>query len=318
MRVKRILAFVCVICICIVSLNCIKVYSDEEIKYRLKVNLAGNYIAVYDINGASMPVKIFACSAFGNNVQSTIIYTIKGKEEWTELTDGTFSKNVTVLDEVLSITTAPYNEKSDSSLVYEKFNELGETYTGENIWLSCADAKWIYDNCAVGTEVEIYSDEKAVEISIKPSVIKIPVDSAYRTWDPSDDNESNPWQQNVARIEGVRNIYAVLGEEINVMNGITGYDTCGNDISNKIILMGNYDINKVGEYKVTYYLEDSIGSKVSAETMIIVKEKPNVSPTVVSNEADNEQTNGQKIKILIFLGIISCIVAVMLVRYSKK
>lgn len=319
MKIKRFILFLCSICLCCGIIDRMKIYGDEEIKYRLKVNVAGNYIAVYDLNSSSMPVKIFACSSFGNNVQEPIVYTIKDKMQWVKLTDGTYAKNASKLDETLSITTTPYSEQKDDTLLYEKFNELGIAYTGENIWLNSADSKWIYDNCAIGTEVEIYSDENAIEISIKPNSIKIPSDSENKNWDPSDKVPANPWSICTAKIENAHNLYTSKNSEFNPLNGIKGYDACGNDISDKVILMGNYDISKAGEYKVTYYLEDSIGSKTSADITIFVNEKPEETVKVSSGEIIKEEKSREdKIKVLLILVVLSFGVAAMLVKYSKK
>ena len=43
------------------------------------------------------------------------------------------------------------------------------------------------------------------------------------------------------------------------MNGIKAYDTCGNDITAKIIVKGEVDLNIPGEYKVTYSVVDLLG-----------------------------------------------------------
>lgn len=319
MKIKRVILFVCIICLCYGVIDCIKIYGDEEIKYRLKVNVAGNYIAIYDINSSSMPIKVFTCSSFTDRVQEPIVYTIKGKENWIKLADGTYTKNVSRLDGTLAITSVPYSEQKDDKLIFEKFNELGSSYTGENIWLSAADSKWIYDNCATGTEVEIYSDENAIEISIKPNPIRIPVDSENKNWDPSDKVPANPWSICTVKIENAHNLYTSKNSEFNPLQGIKGYDTCGNDITDKIILMGNYDISKVGEYKVTYYLEDSIGSKASADISIFVNEKQEETVKASAGEIKKEEKSmKEKVKVLLFLVVLSCGVAAILVKYSKK
>lgn len=319
MKFKRLVIILCIICIFFSNLCVVNIYADEEIKYKIRVNLAGNYVAVYDLNKSTMPIKIFACSAFGNNVQESIVYTIKGKEEWIKLADGTYSKNVSNLDEKLAITTVPYSEQKDDALMYEKFNELGDSYSGQNIWLNCANSKWIYENCPIGTEVEIYSDENAAEISIKPSSIKIPVNSESKIWDPSDDNAANPWKQKSVEIMGAHNLYVTKDSDFDILNGIKGYDTCGNDITDRIEIVGNYDLSKVGEYEVKYYLEDSIGSMKNVKIMIFVKENQEETIKATDGEiGEKEKSIKEKIKIIIYLSILSCGIAIMLVKYSKK
>lgn len=319
MKFKRLMLFICAICFSFGIISSIKIYGDEEIKYRLKVNIAGNYIAVYDVNTSSMPVKIFTCSSFSNTIEAPIVYTIKGKEQWIKNSDSTYSKNVSGLDEVLAITSVPYSEQKDDTLLYEKYNELGSSYTGENIWLNANDSKWIYDNCAIGTEVEVYSDEDAIEIAIRSDAIKIPVDSENKNWDPSDKVPANPWSIYSAKIENAHNLYVTKDSEFNPLQGIKGYDTCGNEVTDKIILMGNYDISKVGEYKVSYYLEDAVGSRTSEEITIFVNEKQEDSVKASAGEIEKEEKSmKEKMKVLLILVVLSCGVAVMLVKYSKK
>ena len=58
---------------------------------------------------------------------------------------------------------------------------LGQPASHGCVRLCVRDAKWIYDNCAVGTTVTI-GDSLAAPFD-KPATIKIP---AWQTWDPTD------------------------------------------------------------------------------------------------------------------------------------
>ena len=62
------------------------------------------------------------------------------------------------------------------------------------IRLTVADAKWIFDNCPLGTSVEFYSSSNPGPLG-KPSAKKI---SSYgkplMNWDPTDPDPNNPWR----------------------------------------------------------------------------------------------------------------------------
>ena len=51
------------------------------------------------------------------------------------------------------------------------------------IRLTAENAKWVYDNCAIGTTIEIFEDPVNVGPYYKPTITPIPVE---QTWDPTD------------------------------------------------------------------------------------------------------------------------------------
>ena len=50
-----------------------------------------------------------------------------------------------------------YYEKNPSTQSTVQFNKLGQTASHGCIRLSVGDAKWIYDNCALGTKAVSYT-----------------------------------------------------------------------------------------------------------------------------------------------------------------
>lgn len=317
MRIKKISFLLVVLFLCFTGIKENNVLGDEEVKYKIRINIAGNYVSVYEIDNLSTPVKMFTCSSINNIVATSVLYQVEYKQDWAMRSDGTYAKNVTVLNDGLCISTVPYSSNTDNSLIYETFNRLGEEHSKENILLKCADAKWIYENCSAGTEVEIFSNENASEMSVIPDTIKIPENSENKNWDPSDDAQNNPWKNSGVVIEGARNIYIRKGEQVNVLQGLKGYDTCGNDITDKIILMGNYDNNKIGEYEVSYYLQDAIGSSAITTVKIIVRETKSVAE-IGNDNISTEKSNKEKVKIIILIGIGALAGTVLLIRHSKK
>ena len=61
--------------------------------------------------------------------------------------------------------------------------------------MTVEDAKWIYDNCELGTLVEFYKDYLDPGPLGKPEAQKISENYTLRSWDPTDPDERNPWRQ---------------------------------------------------------------------------------------------------------------------------
>ena len=68
----------------------------------------------------------------------------------------------------------------------------GETVSDGCVRLCVADAKWIYDNCPIGTTVKVYDGDLPSGVT-KPSAQKIPANSPNKGWDPTDPDPKNPW-----------------------------------------------------------------------------------------------------------------------------
>ena len=63
------------------------------------------------------------------------------------------------------------------------YNGLGVVRSRGCIRLTAEKAKWVYDNCPIGTTIEIFEDPGSVGPDYKPTVTPIPVE---QTWDPTD------------------------------------------------------------------------------------------------------------------------------------
>lgn len=73
--------------------------------------------------------------------------------------------------------------------------------------------------------------------------------------------------------------------------GYTAKDNCDGDITNKVKVTGTVDNTKVGEYELTYSVEDSYNNKSQIKRKIIVKEKP------VIQASENSDTNKLNTKV---------------------
>lgn len=299
----------------------------DEGDYLIRVNMKMNCLTVYEKGEDgeySVPVKAMACSAFESDFVDETTYTIINKAEWKKMLDGSYSKYVLNISNEIAICTTPYTNQSNDSLDKEKFNRLGDEKSEQNIWLCSADAKWLYENCMNGATVVLYNDETVEGPLGKPYTIKVSLTGNDSNWDPTDDDARNPWRSKSAKITGVRNYDVYIGDEINLLENVRGYDICGNDITENIILMGSYDFNKEGLYSITYYLKDAAGSQTNESATLNVRKKQvvassgNVDVIASASQLESEKTNTEKLKILIWIGIAALIVSYGIVRYTKK
>ncbi|MGN1182772.1 MAG: L,D-transpeptidase, partial [Faecalibacillus sp.] len=74
-----------------------------------------------------------------------------------------------------------YSKMDNRTLSVSAYNKLGTTASHGCVRLTCGDAKWIYDNCALKTQVIIISS--GPDPLSKPSAAKLP---SWHTWDPTD------------------------------------------------------------------------------------------------------------------------------------
>ncbi|MGN0160580.1 MAG: L,D-transpeptidase family protein [Lachnospiraceae bacterium] len=246
-----------------------------EKPYMIKVNRALNTVTVYgiDANGFySIPVKAMVCST-GKEVGDTPLGNGKITDKYTfhPMVDGTYGQYaVRYMDGGILFHSVPYYEKEKDQLETDQFNKLGEVASLGCVRLCVRDALWIYENCPKGTDVVVYDDTSDPGPLGKPEMIKIPMDSQFAGWDPTDPDEANPWKQFSAKIEGAQDITINVGETVDPLRGVTATDTCGNDITDKITLKGSVDIGIPGTYSVILNVEDAIGSCDAKEITVTV------------------------------------------------
>jgi hypothetical protein len=239
--------------------------ADAAFPYFIKVNRAANCVTVYGIDGKgeyTVAVKAFAasCGREGNETITGENFTTSDKYEWGLMVDSTYGHYVVRISGSYLFHSVPYFSATGSSLETEEYNKLGSVASLGCIRMAVRDVKWIYDNCPAGTKVTIYDDAANPGPLGKPESIKIPVNSPNAGWDPTDTDPANPWLKNSAAITGAADITVKVGEKANLKANVHATDTCGNDITSKIITIGHYTFDQVGEYDIKYKVTDAIGS----------------------------------------------------------
>lgn len=151
--------------------------------YVLRVNKSTNVVTVLAANGTgdyNIAYKRFVCST-GNDTPYGTYYT-PVKYRWRYLVGPSYGQYCTRIVNGILFHSLPYDQRNPYTLQTSEFNKLGTTCSHGCVRLMCRDAKWIYDNCGLGTRVDIVSGADPLS---KPSAPKIP---ANQRWDPTDPN----------------------------------------------------------------------------------------------------------------------------------
>lgn len=173
-----------------------KKVSSAADKYYIKVNYGAQVVTVYtkDSNGKyTVPVKAMVCST-GRYTPTSGTYRTLGKGNWWPLMGDVYGQYSTWICGDILFHSVPYLKSGDkSSLEYWAYDQLGQRVSMGCVRLTVADARWIYNNCPVGTQVEFYSSSNPGPLG-KPSTKKISSAPSYvRGWDPTDPDSRNPW-----------------------------------------------------------------------------------------------------------------------------
>ena len=231
----------------------------EKNPYFIKVNRSQNCVTVYtyDKNGEyTVPVRAMICSTGVN--KATVLgddFYIYYKQEWNPLFNDVYGHYVSGFYGDYLFHSVPYEDASADTLETEEFNKLGDEASLGCVRMETADVKWIYDNCPENTPVTVYDDDNPGPLG-KPEAIKITDHTC--SWDPTDDDPQNPYATKTPEIHGASDLTITKGETADLLEGVTAVDTCSNNITDKISVTGNVLTDKVGTYKLTYSVEDTM------------------------------------------------------------
>ena len=213
-------------------------------KYYIKVNYKAQVVTVYtkDSKGKyTKPVKAMVCST-GTYTPKSGVYKTPNKFRWLDMIGDVYAQYCTQIVGDILFHSVPYAVKGDnSSLFYKKYDQLGTKCSLGCIRLTCADAKWIYDNCKLGTQVEFYSSSNPGPLG-KPSARKISKAPSYvRGWDPTDPAKGNPWNKylkELAQKENNKKDEETQKNEIKepeISNEINKEENITNEVFNEVV-----------------------------------------------------------------------------------
>lgn len=151
--------------------------------YFIKVYKDSNYLIIFarDSGGSyNTPVRAMRASCGYGTITGT--YYTPDRYRWLQMIGDTWAQWCTQIQGNYLFHSVPNWTLSNMDLEVEEYNHLGETRSLGCIRLNCRDAKWIFDNCALGTKVTITTAESSGPLK-KPAGIQIP---SWHTWDPTD------------------------------------------------------------------------------------------------------------------------------------
>lgn len=258
--------------------------SSAADKYYIKVNYGAQVATVYtkDSNGKyTKPVRAMVCST-GRATPTSGTYRTLGKGNWWPLMGDVYGQYSTHITGDILFHSVPYLESGNkSSLEWWAYDQLGKRVSAGCVRLTVADAKWIYDNCVIGTQVEFYSSSNPGPLG-KPTTRKISNAPNYvKGWDPTDPDKNNPWSKYLKGQENKKDenntITNTTTDKDNntVGNNTTENNTIGNNTienttkdeenkeDNTNVVEKNDIVNKVEDNNISNenIVEDSIGKE---------------------------------------------------------
>jgi len=247
----------------------------SELPYLIKVNRACNTVTIYekDEKGKyTVPVKAMVCSVGTGTRTLTGSFSTKEKYRWKLLNGNVWGQYATrIVGGILFHSVYYYGNCDPSTLATKEYNKLGTAASQGCIRLTVADAKWIYDNCPIGTQVIIYDDKNNPGPLGKPEPITLPLNVR---WDPTDPNEKNPYKNKMPKITGAKNITVNYGEKVDLKSGVKAVSSLGADITAKLQIEGDIDYKTPGKYKITYTVTDNLNREAKKTITVTIKGKP--------------------------------------------
>lgn len=190
-----------------------------------------------------------------------------------------------------------YYSHSKASQSTVQFNKLGKTASHGCIRLTVADAKWIYDNCKLGTKVTIYSSKNPGPLG-KPKGFKVST-SRKMYWDPTDPDKNNPYRKvkPTIKVSSKKKKTVEYGKSYSVKSNVTAkdnvtkksltkkvkYSVTKYNAKKKKYYKAKFSTKSLGTYKIKYSVKSALGKSTSKT--IKVKVVDTLAP-VISNAAN--------------------------------
>lgn len=284
---KRVFTLVLTLCICIGILDgacAFRVSAKEEKKdYVIMVNRAANCVTVYEKteNGDVVPVRAFICSCGREGHETPLgVFKTSNYYDWRLMVDGSYGHYAVRFNRGIMFHSIPYYTKNAGDMEWEQYNLLGQAASLGCVRLTCADAKWIYDNCKAGTEVMVYDDAENPGPLGRPEEIKLAEEHAYKTWDPTDTDINNPWNTlrpalHLMNGRGDGVMYLPVGATALDIYNALAVRTPQGEVRElgayQLRMTGNYDLNHAGSYVAHVCGTDTLGVRVEQDMLICVE-----------------------------------------------
>ena len=269
-----------------------QVQAAQNYPYKIKVNKQMCVVTVYEKDSKgeyTIPVKAMLCSPGADTPLGT--FRTPAKYRWRLLMGDVWGQYSTRITGGILFHSVWYYKQDPSTLSNAQFNKLGTRCSHGCVRLNVEDAKWIYDNCPIGTEVTIYQSSDPGPLG-KPQGIKVS-QSTRMGYDPTDIwSAGNPYLKTNPSIKGVSNKVIQYGQKVNLMDGVTALTSTGVSATDKVKISIKHQgktvkevtSEKTGLYYVTYEITDELGKYSKAEAVYEVVD--NVVPEIKGPEGN--------------------------------
>ena len=279
----------------VMIISCVTISKVTDVQadgqYTIKVNLGTNCTTIYK-NGKA--VKAMICSPGAATPTGT--FYIPAQYRWHALMGNCYGQYCSrITGGVLFHSVWYYHNGDKSSMSVSAYNNMGKAVSHGCVRLLCKDAKWIYDNCSVGTKVTIFRGSKKDDPLPRPSFTPIR-NGKFTDWDPTDPDPNNPYRKKVPTITA-NTTTIEYGTKVNPRNLITAKDGAGNAISkSNIKVSGKINTKKLGTYKVKFTVKDTMGNKTTKTVKFKVVDTK--VPAIKGAKSKKDVAMGSKVNVL--------------------
>lgn len=260
-------------------------------KYYIKVNYGAQVVTIYtyDKKGKyTVPVRACVCST-GAATPTSGIYRLSWKATWGKLFGNVWGHYCYQIVGDILFHSVPYMQNRNDTLVSAYYDRLGRKDSMGCIRLTTIDAKWIFDNCAPGTQVEFYSSSNPGPLG-KPTAKKISnAPGKLKNWDPTDPDPKNPWRD-YKEEEEKPDKDEDKNETVNneVLNSEVGNNEVGNNETANTETGNNEENSEGDNSEINNEVDNSQEDTESGST------ENNEIENTEQNIEDNTETNTQK------------------------
>ncbi len=262
--IKTVISIVLVMAMTVSVVNVRTTQAKESKKYVIKVNLGTNTTTIYK-NGKA--IKAMICSPSVETPTGTFYIPVKYR--WHEMIGNCYAQYCSrITTGILFHSVWYYKNKDKSTMSVAAYNVMGQKASHGCVRLLCKDAKWIYDNCAVGTKIVIFKGSKKDDPIKRPSFTPIK-NGKFMDWDPTDPDKKNPYRKALPKVTAKKKNIE-YNSKVKLKNLITVKDATGSILTGKNVKIkykGKINTKKLGKYKIKYTVKAMTNKKSVTKTL---------------------------------------------------